>query len=301
MEIRDLRAFVMLGELLHFGQTAERLYLTQSALSKQIQRLEADIGGALFERSPAGTRLTPLGRALHAEAQTLIGGINRFAHRARQAAQGILGTLRIGFGVTSRTIAPAAISRFRAQRPDVQIELVEVSAHHQIQAMRDGTLDVGFCRLPVPDGWPTLPVVQAGLLAIVPAGYPPQIALDELVRRPMVTIARTRAPAFHDHTMSYLTRQGLRIQALQTTNDFYTAVALAEAGVAWAIVPSSTPHEASRARAMPLSGDGASWQIGLVRPPSALDNETSHSSGALVALFWDIVAGIRDEQGLLAS
>ncbi|MBP6712073.1 MAG: LysR family transcriptional regulator, partial [Propionivibrio sp.] len=247
MELRDLRAFATLGELLHFGQAAERMHVTQSALSKQIQRLEGEFGGALFERGQAGTRLTPLGRALHAEAQTIVDGVHRFSHRARQAAQGVLGTLRIGFGVTSRTIAPAAISRFRAIRPDVQIELMEVSARHQIQAMREGTMDIGFCRLPVPEGWPTLHCIQANLVAVLPSDYGEQLSLEELVRRPMVTIARTRSPAFHDHVMSYLTRKGLRIQALQTTTDFYTAVALAEAGVAWAIVPSSTPYEPTRA------------------------------------------------------
>ena len=59
MELRDLRAFATLGELLHFGQAAERMHVTQSALSKQIQRLEGEFGGALFERGQAGTRLTP--------------------------------------------------------------------------------------------------------------------------------------------------------------------------------------------------------------------------------------------------
>ncbi|MFT3848762.1 MAG: LysR family transcriptional regulator [Propionivibrio sp.] len=293
MELRDLRAFATLGELLHFGQAAERMHVTQSALSKQIQRLEGEFGGALFERGQAGTRLTPLGRALHAEAQTIVDGVSRFAHRARQAAQGVLGTLRIGFGVTSRTIAPAAISRFRVLRPDVDIELMEVSARYQIQAMREGTMDIGFCRLPVPDGWPTLHCIQASLVAMLPSDYEENLSLEELVRRPMVTIARTRSPAFHDHVMSYLTRKGLRVQALQTTTDFYTAVALAEAGVAWAIVPSSTPYEPARARLKTFDDEAARWQIGLVRPPG--------EAGGLVETFWSVVAGIRAEQGLLPS
>ena len=293
MELRDLRAFATLGELLHFGQAAERMHVTQSALSKQIQRLEGEFGGALFERGQAGTRLTPLGRALHAEAQTIVDGVHRFSHRARQAAQGVLGTLRIGFGVTSRTIAPAAISRFRAIRPDVQIELMEVSARHQIQAMKEGSMDVGFCRLPVPEGWPTLHCIQASLVAVLPSDYDEQLSLEELVRRPMVTIARTRSPAFHDHVMSYLTRKGLRVQALQTTTDFYTAVALAEAGVAWSIVPSSTPYEPTRARIKILGDEDARWQIGLVRPPG--------DAGGLVEAFWSVVSEIREEQGLLTS
>ncbi|MGL6480740.1 LysR family transcriptional regulator, partial [Aeromonas caviae] len=58
MELRDLKAFVTLGEVLHFGQAAARQHVTQSALSKQIRRLEADLGGELFERNAGSTRLT---------------------------------------------------------------------------------------------------------------------------------------------------------------------------------------------------------------------------------------------------
>ncbi|MGL5284545.1 MAG: LysR family transcriptional regulator, partial [Aeromonas sp.] len=50
MELRDLKAFVLLGELLHFGQAAQRQHVTQSALSKQIRRLEQALGAPLFER-----------------------------------------------------------------------------------------------------------------------------------------------------------------------------------------------------------------------------------------------------------
>ena len=60
MELRDLKAFVTLGEVLHFGQAAARQHITQSALSKQIRRLGAGFCGGLFERNARGTPLTPL-------------------------------------------------------------------------------------------------------------------------------------------------------------------------------------------------------------------------------------------------
>ena len=59
MELRDLRAFVTLSDVLHFSQAAERLHITQSALSKQIKRLEQALGGALLARSAGATTLTP--------------------------------------------------------------------------------------------------------------------------------------------------------------------------------------------------------------------------------------------------
>ena len=284
MEFRDLQALATLGDLLHFGRAADRLHITQSALSKRIQSLESEIGGALFERNPAQTRLTALGRDLHTEAHLVIDGLSRFVHRSKQAVLGMQGTLKIGFGVSSKAIVLRAISRFRESHRNVQIELIEMSARLQIEAMENGTLDVGFCRTPAPDGWPTIPAVQASLVALVPYGYPEHWGLAELVSMPLATITRSRAAAFYDHVMSYLTKQGLQVQTLQTVFEFSTAITLAEADVAWAIVPSSTSLEQVRARIKPFDDDAARWQIGLVRPPG--------DCGMLVQAFWQEVSAI---------
>lgn len=289
MDLRDIRAFVMAGELLHFGKAADRTHVTQSALSKQIHRLENEIGGTLFERNTTRTRLTPLGRALHSEAKNVVEQMSRFKERAKNAAIGMLGTLRVGFGDAAKSAVPIAISRFREVRPDVQIELYELSAHHQIEALKDGSLDVGFCRLGSPKDWPTLPIIRAGLVAVLPTSYPPDLTITELGHLPLVTIMRSRAPAFHDHAMNYLTHLGVRVESLQTVSHFSTAVALADAGVAWAIVPSSTSFEYVRARVLPIQDERAQWDIGLIRPPGETD--------VLVNAFWSVVADLHSDNG----
>ncbi|MGL5289976.1 MAG: LysR family transcriptional regulator, partial [Aeromonas sp.] len=150
MELRDLKAFVTLGEVLHFSQAAVRQHVTQSALSKQIKRLEIELGGELFERSASHTRLTPLGQALYADARTIVIQSEQLARTAREVLAGNVGTLRIGFGVATKILVPAAIAKFRAQRPKVSIELNDLSTHHQLLALSEGKLDLGFCRLPAP-------------------------------------------------------------------------------------------------------------------------------------------------------
>jgi len=102
MELRDLKAFVTLGEVMHFGQAAARQHVTQSALSKQIRRLEAALGGELFERNAGSTRFTALGRALYGEACTLVAQSEQLARSARDVLAGNGGTLRIGFGVATK-------------------------------------------------------------------------------------------------------------------------------------------------------------------------------------------------------
>jgi DNA-binding transcriptional LysR family regulator len=267
MELRDLRGFVTLAEILHFGQAATRLNVSQSALSKQIRRLETLLGGTLFERGAAGVRLTAFGRTLLPDARALIDQSERLSVRARDACAGFAATLRIGFGVASKDFVPALIARFRQLRPEIKIELADLSTHHQIEALHEGALDLGFCRLPAPQGWPALPVVAARFLAVLPAAYPPQPELHALFARPLVLVRRAQAPSFHDHLTNYMAETGLRCAEILPVNDFPAAVALAAAGVGWAIVPSSTPIDPRLTRAWPLPGARAGWQIGLVRPP----------------------------------
>jgi LysR family transcriptional regulator, benzoate and cis,cis-muconate-responsive activator of ben and cat genes len=278
MELRDLRGFVMLGEVLHFGRAALRLHLTQSALSKQIHRLETALGGALFERGPSGIRLTALGRSLYPDACAIVGQSDLLTARARDVTAGVAGTLRLGFGVASKDFVPALIARFRERRPEVKIELSDLSTHHQIEALGEGRLDLGFCRLPAPQGWPALPVVQARFVAVLPRAYPTGIELADLAAKPLILIRHAQAPSFHDYLMNYFARTRLRFAETLPANDFPAAVALAAAGVGWAIVPSSTAIDPLYVRAVPLTDPAAGWQIGLVRAPGAAD--------ILIEAFW---------------
>lgn len=286
MDLRDLRAFVTLAELLHFGQAATRLHLTQSALSKQIRRLEGTWGGALFERSAAATRLTPLGEALLADAERLLDDARTLDRKARDVVAGVAGVLRIGFGVASKDIVPRAIARFRELRPDVRVELLDLSTHHQIQLLQSGRLDLGFCRLPAPSGWPVLPVAEACFVAVVPQAWGVGGTLADFARHPLATVARAGAPAFYDHLMSYFAGTGVRVSELQTVSDFASAVALAASGVAWAIVPSSTAIDQPLVRAEPLSAAEAGWQVGLMRPPG--------EPGPFVKVFWQVAERLCD-------
>ncbi|WP_028534324.1 LysR family transcriptional regulator [Paludibacterium yongneupense] len=285
MELRDLRAFVTLGEVLHFSQAALRQHVTQSALSKQIRRLELELGGHLFERSANSTRLTELGRALYQDARSVIEKSDQLLRSARDIQAGISGTLRIGFGVATKTLVPAAIARFREKRPLVKIELCDLSTHHQMVALNDGVLDLGFCRLPPPQGWSALPVLTARFVAVLPASYRDISSLSDLAARPLALIQRAKAPSFYDHFMNHAACEGLRFSDIQPVSDFAAAVALAAAEVAWAIVPSSTAIEHDRVRTLTLDAPGASWTIGLIRPPGR--------DSPLLDAFWAIVAGMR--------
>ncbi|EIS3742605.1 LysR family transcriptional regulator [Aeromonas hydrophila] len=286
MELRDLKAFVTLGEVLHFGQAAVRQHVTQSALSKQIRRLEEALGGELFERNASSTRLTVLGRALYQDASALVAASEQLGRTARDVLAGNSGTLRIGFGVATKILVPAAIARFRTERPQVTIELNDLSTHHQLLALSEGKLDLGFCRLPAPKGWHCLPVVRAHFVAVLPASYAGVRELADLVDKPLAILRRDKAPSFYDHLMNYLAQSGLRFRDIQYVNDFAAGVATAAADIAWTLVPSSTTIEHPDVLTLPLCDTEASWIIGLIRPP--------HSKGPLIDAFWQIVADLSE-------
>src|ERR1700682_3643907 len=114
LEFAELRQFLVLAEELHFRKASERLFVSQPALSKQIQRLEEKVGGPLFARTRRKVALTEAGRVLIPLAKELLRDSEVAFDLAKEAAEGRAGTLRIGFGIaTVSEILPRTILRFR--------------------------------------------------------------------------------------------------------------------------------------------------------------------------------------------
>ena len=97
MELRHLRYFLAVGEEQHYGRGAQRLRVTQPALSRQIQDLEEEVGFKLFDRLSRGVRLSTAGKLFLEEARRILHQLEEAARRAKRVASGQLGTLRVGF------------------------------------------------------------------------------------------------------------------------------------------------------------------------------------------------------------
>lgn len=144
-DLRQLRAFLCLADELHFGKAAERLFTSQPALSRTIQALEEAVDVPLLERSTRKVKLTAAGEAFVAEARQAYRHLEHAASSARDAAEGKLGRLRIGymdFAMNGRL--PALLNRFRAKYPRDILELEYIPSARQRSALQEGRLDVGF-------------------------------------------------------------------------------------------------------------------------------------------------------------
>src|SRR4051794_10741613 len=122
MELRHLRYFVTLADDLHFGRAAERLFISQPALSQQIRSLEGELGLTLLERDRRGVRLTPEGELFLIEAKAVIRQADRALEVARALGQGASGRLRLSYVVTmSGGLPELIVSEYRRRCPGVEI------------------------------------------------------------------------------------------------------------------------------------------------------------------------------------
>src|SRR5260370_1236980 len=124
MELRQIRSFLSIAETLHFGRTAELIHISQPALSLQIRALEEDIGVRLFERNRRKTTLTAAGFAFRDDAGAALSQLEQAIRRARLAASGKVGLLRIGFISTAGTEIVPNVSQTAGEIPTL-ISLVD--------------------------------------------------------------------------------------------------------------------------------------------------------------------------------
>ena len=116
VHLRDLRYFVGVADELSFTRAAERLMVSQPALSKQIRQLESMLGAPLFERDHRHVSLTPAGSALLSTARQLVGDWDTAVEHLEQLVAAEKQTLTVGMLMRSRT-RPVPVDRTRLRRP----------------------------------------------------------------------------------------------------------------------------------------------------------------------------------------
>jgi DNA-binding transcriptional LysR family regulator len=202
LDLRKLRYFIAVAEELHFGRAAERLYIAQPVLSRQIRKLEQELGTDLLLRTSRNVTLTPAGHQLLDEARPLLAAAEQTRRRIEDVASGEA-TLTVGFFVgDSFTVA---LEAFGARHPDVAIDLLRVYWHDQTEVLLDGRADVAFVHLPVDhEGLELLPVRSEPRVAVLPVGHPvagkSEISIADLAGDPVI-IQRGAPPvwqAFHN-------------------------------------------------------------------------------------------------------
>lgn len=245
MELRHIRYFLTVAEELHFGRAAERLHVSQPPLSQQIRQLEAELGVTLFERNQRNVQLTEAGKLYAQEMRELLDKLEEAGLRARQAADGIVGSLSVGF-VASATYSwlPRIYRRFHDAFPKISLSLDELSTAEQIEALHSGRIHVGIGRPPIGDSTLDVQLLADEPLAVaMPAHHPlaqrDVIDLAELASEPFVLFPRRPRPGWVDIVRDACQQAGFVPSVAQEVQELSSAVTLAAAGIGVAVVPAS--------------------------------------------------------------
>ena len=266
LELSELRAFLVLADHLHFSHAAEVLHVSQPALTKQMQRLEAKVSGRLLVRGYRKVALTPAGEILRDRARRLLREAEVAEQMARLAVNGKAGVLRIGFGIGSLAAGlPGILMRFRQQFPEVQVSMRDMSTPDQIEALHQGDIDVGFVRLPVESAeLVTVPVLEEMLVAAIPPGMSYRKGLSDLRNEPFVVISRSGSVSFFDHLVQTCRAAGFSPRIVQEVNELLTVLFLVQAGAGVSLVPSSASRmRVPNVRLLDTHLAEAKWKIGL--------------------------------------
>jgi DNA-binding transcriptional LysR family regulator len=190
--VRDLRAFVAVAEELHFTRAAERLFVSQPALSKQIRRFERTMRVELLERDRRGVSLTAAGHALLPHARRLVEDWEE-ARRATLAAASE-GALTVGVATSvGRGVLFGATRRFTDEHPAARVEIRQVAWSDPTAGLADATSDVALVWLPVPGENIEFEVlISEPRWVALPADHPladhERIAFDDLLDEPFLAL-----------------------------------------------------------------------------------------------------------------
>ncbi|MEO1063505.1 MAG: LysR family transcriptional regulator [Actinomycetota bacterium] len=151
VHLRDLRYFVAVAEELHFTRAAERLFVSQPALSRQIAKLEADLRVRLLDRDRRTVSLTPSGAALLVEARELLATWDAARRTVSDAAAEAASVVRVGMQTSvGRGIVERLSAELRSIRPTWRIDLAQVAWDDPTAGLADRRTDVALSWLPIP-------------------------------------------------------------------------------------------------------------------------------------------------------
>ncbi|RXQ95848.1 LysR family transcriptional regulator [Ancylomarina salipaludis] len=148
IEFRHYKYFLALAKDLHFRKAAERLYISQPGLSRQIKQMENDLGISLFERHNRKVELTKAGLYLHQELTNTFKRLDDVIAHAKLLNDGIDGNLKLGYvGSAMQKVIPDLLLKYKSKHPRVLFNLNEMDNNKQIQALLNHEIDVGFVRM----------------------------------------------------------------------------------------------------------------------------------------------------------
>ncbi len=244
MDTHQLRCFLAVADLLHFGRAAQSLDMLPASLGRQIRILEDRLETRLFLRTTRSVSLTEAGAAILEDARALVAQADRLDARLRGLRRRQTPVLKVGaIDSAAAGLMPQLLQHLRAAHPAIEVQLVEQKTIHLLPKLLSGSLDIVFCRPPdIRDPRITFRTLffETAVVAL-PTDHPlarqPRIAITDLADAPLIVPDRRSRPHSHDLTIKLFLDAGLTARIAQVAEEKHTIVNLVATGTGLAIVP----------------------------------------------------------------
>lgn len=243
--LRHYKYFLAVAEELHFKKAADKLFISQPGLSKQIKEMEEALGFKLFERNNRNVVLTAAGKYLKEEITLLLNDNERILRHAQHIATGNEGEIHLGYvGSAMQTIIPKLLIRFRKKYPSIHFSLQEMDNNRQINDLLGNKIDIGFVRLnEVPKALSLRPVFDETFSLVLPKNHALNsrnfTSLNQLKEEQFIFFEKAYSPSYHEKVMSMFEDCGFSPTVSHTSVHATTIYRLVENSFGVAIVPSS--------------------------------------------------------------
>lgn len=256
IELKYLQSFRVLAQELHFRKAAEKLYISQPGLSKQIQHLEKQLGVTLLERDRRNVRLTPCGEYLKIKADFLSGFLNQTVSQIKVIEVGLEGEVRIGFvGSAMQKVIPDLIKKCTQNFPHINFVFDEMSNKAQLSALQNNQIDLGFVRLQkVPTPISIRPIQEEKFALVVSKNHSLKSSSFKTIRQfendPFILFSSDYSSTYYNNIMSIFSDAGFEPKVSHKSIHANTIFRLVENGLGVAIVPLSLTLDVEKAIAI---------------------------------------------------
>jgi len=246
IEIRQLRQFTVVAEELNFRRAATRLHMSQPPLSVAMQNLEQEVGATLLDRSRHHVRLTSAGQVFYKDALRLLQQLQQASERARRAAEGLEGSLRLSFVPSAALdLLPVVFKRFQHDYPTVHLQLTAETTARQLDDLRKGEIDLAMVVGPVYDarGLTLVDLKAQSFVLAVPAGHAlsgrESVKIKELAAESFISFPAAEGAGFVAALLGACQSAGFLPRVVQEASQMQAILTLVAGGLGIALVPAS--------------------------------------------------------------
>ena len=247
MELRHLRYFIAAAETENVTRAAQRLHVSQPALSRQIRDLEDELGFPLFERSAKSVRLTPAGHAFLPEARAVLSRAESAVQTARSVAIGSGAEVRVGYATSpTAKIFPSMLRAFQMEMPKARVKLHDLSTEEMLQRLKESQIDVAVMVKPggsMMRGLNFEPLAEDEMCLAVGRKHElarkAMVKLDEILGQHFIALSRAEYPDYHEAWNALFASAKTKSRIVEEHDSISSLIASVEACAGVALVSES--------------------------------------------------------------